>query len=74
MNNPFMIQQSERLATRVRGMAPGMEERIAALHQLAFSRRPSAGELEELTLYATEHGLENLCRVILNSNEFIFIP
>jgi hypothetical protein len=41
--------------------------------QLAFSRSPSPEELEDVTTFIEEHGLEALCRVVLNSNEFIHV-
>ncbi|MFN0171370.1 MAG: PSD1 and planctomycete cytochrome C domain-containing protein, partial [Bryobacteraceae bacterium] len=73
LNNPFMTRHSEHLAARVQAMADTPEGRIAALYRLAFLREPIAGELAEARQYASQHGLANLCRVILNSNEFMFV-
>ena len=39
-----------------------------------WGRTPSAPEREELERYAREHGLANACRLLFNSNEFLFVP
>ena len=36
-------------------------------------RAPTKEEAKELAAYARKHGLANLCRLILNSNEFMFV-
>ena len=36
-------------------------------------RKPSEGERAGLTEFASRHGLAELCRVLLNSNEFLFV-
>jgi hypothetical protein len=41
---------------------------------LALNREPTEREATLLETYATRHGLANACRVLLNSNEFAFIP
>ncbi len=40
---------------------------------LTFGRKPTAQESKLLVDYATRFGLANACRVIFNSNEFLFI-
>jgi len=42
--------------------------------QLAFNREPDAEESRVCETLAREHGLPTFCRVLLNSNEFLFIP
>jgi hypothetical protein len=41
--------------------------------QLTLGRLPSEAEKDELVAYAEQHGLENLCRVLFNLNEFVFV-
>ena len=36
-------------------------------------REPTADELRDFTAYAQQNGLAALCRVLLNSNEFLFV-
>ena len=47
-----------------------MEAQIAAAYALAFNRPPARAEAKELAAYARKYGLANLCRLLLNSNEF----
>jgi hypothetical protein len=40
---------------------------------VAFSRPPTSEEYSLLSSYAARHGLLNFCRMIINSNEFLFV-
>jgi hypothetical protein len=42
-------------------------------YQLAFGRQPTADERRLVGEYTAKNGLANACRVILNSNEFLFV-
>ena len=42
--------------------------------QLALSRNPTADELRDAEQVVRAHGLSTLCRVIFNTNEFLFLP
>jgi hypothetical protein len=73
LNNHFMVRYSEHFASRLEGSAPTPATRIEQAFVLAYSRKPSLEELTMLDEYAQKHGLANLCRLILNSNEFVFV-
>jgi hypothetical protein len=73
MNNPFVLKQSEHMAERVRGISGSPEGQVAAAFRLALQRAPDARENAELTKYLAREGLTNLCRLLLNTNEFIFV-
>ncbi|MBI1789521.1 MAG: PSD1 domain-containing protein [Acidobacteria bacterium] len=73
LNNPFMVKQAEYFADRVQNLALSLPERIAAAYRLALGRAPRPDETEALAAYAAQYGLANACRLILNSNEFLFI-
>jgi hypothetical protein len=73
MNNPFILKQTEHFADRVRSVATTPSSQIEAAFRLALQRAPSARETALLTGYLTDHGLVNLCRLILNTNEFLFV-
>jgi hypothetical protein len=73
LNNHFVVRQSEHFAERVSKMGQSLSEQIAAAYRLALGRTPTSTEVDELLAYATRHGLANTCRVILNSNEFMFV-
>ena len=36
-------------------------------------RLPSTAEVSELLVYTKQHGLENLCRLLYNLHEFVFV-
>jgi hypothetical protein len=82
-NSPFTFHESEAFAARV--AADVAKEPVAAAgdpvrrhvdraFQLAFTRSPDAIEQSAAETVTREYGLPTLCRVIFNSNEFLFIP
>ena len=48
-------------------------DRIGVVYRLALQHDPEAGELEVLVPLAEQHGLPNVCRLVLNMNEFVFV-
>ena len=73
LNDRFIVRQSENFAARVSAMGKDLDGQIAAAYQLALNRAPASEEATDLATYARKHGLANLCRLILNSNEFMFV-
>ena len=71
-NDAFIVRQSEYLAVRV-AKAGSLREQIEKVYELALNRAPTRRELKELESYAKQYGMANTCRVILNSNEFVFL-
>ncbi len=73
LNDRFIIRQSEHFAERVSRMTKNLDGQITAIYQLALNRAPRKEEAKELADYARKYGLANLCRVVFNSNEFMFL-
>jgi len=73
LNNPFVLRQCEHFARRLETIAPDLEGRITAAFELAYGRVPTTEEIALLADYARRYGAANLCRLIVNSNEFLFI-
>jgi hypothetical protein len=75
MNNQFVLRQAGFLAERIEAET-GTERRrqIARLYELLFQREPSAKEIDLGQTFITEHSFPLYCRVLLNSNEFIYVP
>ena len=73
MNNPFMIRMAEHFAARLERSGKGTADQINRGYELAFGREPSAEEAAVLLGLARKHGLPTVCRMILNTNEFVFI-
>jgi len=72
-NDAFVARQSAYLAERLTSLAPNARAQLAAGIRHALAREPRAEELEILEGYADAHGLAAACRVLLNSNEFMFV-
>lgn len=72
-DDPFVIRQSERLAARVSRLADSPTAQVAMAVRLALGRAPSETETQALAAHAARHGLASVCRVLLNTNEFLFI-
>jgi hypothetical protein len=73
LNNHFIVRQSEHFAERVGEMGKTLPAQLTAAYELALGRKPTSEEAKGLTEYAAKYGMANTCRVILNSNEFIFV-
>ncbi len=72
-NNDFVLHHSQVLATSLETTQPTIDDQIAQACRLIFLRLPRAEESSLLTAYAQKHGLAATCRVLLNSNEFLFV-
>jgi hypothetical protein len=73
LNNDFVLFHCERMAAGLEKSAPSTEDRVRGAFRLAFQREPNPEEQNECATYCTRFGLPALCRVLLNSNEFLFI-
>ena len=49
-------------------------KQVTHAFQLAFGRQPKPIEAKAAIASAKTHGLATLCRVLFNSNEFLFLP
>lgn len=75
-NSAFMLEQATAFAHRITKSAPNAtaEEQIALAFRLAFARPPGDRELSKCIAVVKQHGLPTLCRVLFNTNEFLFLP
>lgn len=74
LNDKFMVRQSEHFAARLSAHAMDHFSQVQLAYQLALGRRATDAEATALTQYAKRYGLPNACRLLLNCNEFIFVP
>lgn len=75
LNSSFMQQQSQLLAERIQheaGDDPAAQ--ITRLFAFAFQRPPRDTELVMAKSVREEFGLTAVCRAVLNSNEFLWVP
>ena len=50
-----------------------LETQIERAYLLALNRRPTPQEKKRLGEFARKHGMANLCRLIFNTSEFMFV-
>src|SRR4029434_5807313 len=73
LNDPFMVRMSEHFAKRLCSTRD-VNEQVRQAYRLALNRNPTELVATLLVDYARQHGMANACRVLLNSNEFAFVP
>ncbi|HIK93176.1 MAG TPA: DUF1553 domain-containing protein, partial [Planctomycetes bacterium] len=75
MNSDFVIEQSNKVAMRATQSADGDEARsIDRCFELLLGRVPDDDEREACLVLAQDNNLPLVCRAIINSNEFAFLP
>ncbi len=72
-NSQFMLHYTEQFARRVESAESSLPGRIRFAIQLAWLREPTENEQRQLETLAGQHGLTAVCRLLLNSNEFLFV-
>ena len=72
LNNSFVLRHCEAFALRLQQASSCVDQQVQLACELAYGREASSQEVEFLSAYALRHGLVNLCRVIINSNEFSY--
>lgn len=74
LNSPFANRQAAFFAERIRVDSNGdLNKQIERAFQLAFSRLPNQAEHDAMVTLAREHGVEQVCRAIFNSSEFVLL-
>jgi hypothetical protein len=75
MNSAFVVDQARHLAKRANEESKeNLKASIIRVFELIFSREPKKQELNASLKIAKDHGLEIVCRALINSNEFAFLP
>jgi hypothetical protein len=73
LNDPFMIKQAECFAEWLRKIDSDLERQIDTAYRLTLGRLPRSDEKNALMKFIQKHGLANACRLLFNTNEFIFV-
>jgi hypothetical protein len=75
MNSDFVVEQAALLASRAQqDSKKSTEATVRRCFQLLLTRDPSIDELQACVTVADKAGLEVVCRSLINSNEFAFLP
>lgn len=73
LNNPWVLRQAEHFAARVEAETSDPPYQVRRTVALAFQREATVEEVAQLTAYSQRHGLAGACRLLFNSNEFVFV-
>jgi len=74
MHNALIFQMADQFAQRItREAGKDVEKQSALTFQSAYGRTADADEIQLASRFVKKHGLPALCRVVFNSNEFVFI-
>jgi hypothetical protein len=73
LNNDFVLTHSKALAASIECESNRPRHQVEVACERVWGRSPTAGERAQFTKFARKHGLPNLCRVLFNSNEFLFV-
>lgn len=72
-NNHFILHHAQKMSARVKAHSTLLPEQITAVVKICWLRNPTPEEHQLLEKLATEFGLPAVCRLLLNSNEFLFV-
>ena len=69
LNNDFILKQAEFLAERI-----GNKNPVDRAYDLLYGREPTERERQIGLQFLSKQPLAAYCRVLLNSNEFVYVP
>ena len=72
-NNDFVLHHADRMAAKVQGEKDALESQVTQVVRRVWLREPTDGEIHDFSEFARTNGLPALCRLLLNSNEFLFV-
>jgi hypothetical protein len=83
MNNPFVVQQAEALATRIRSTATEPAGQVKLAWRMVFGRVASELEFKAAEEFLTQHSnttpeasataLSHFCQSLISSNGFLYV-
>mgnify|MGYP003736732801 CR=1 FL=1 len=74
LNSPFTNRQASFFAARVKNVAGNeLRKQIDHAFMLVTSRTPTTDEQTALHSLAQQHGLQQVCRVLFNTSEFLYL-
>jgi hypothetical protein len=73
LNDKLLVRQCDHLAARAAGHSGDITIQVEFLFRLLLGRPPSSAETTAVLGYTAEHGLPNAARLLINTNEFVFV-
>ena len=74
LNSKFITEQTSMIANKCIAETNDMSSAIRMCFELLLNRQPQTDELKLSLKVAETEGLNFVCRAVINSNEFAFIP
>jgi hypothetical protein len=73
MNSSFVMRMSESFAEHLEANNVNVAEQVRRAYQRTLARVPDNAELAAACDFVEKHNLAAFCRVLLNSNEFLYV-
>ncbi|MCR9202087.1 MAG: PSD1 and planctomycete cytochrome C domain-containing protein [Planctomycetaceae bacterium] len=73
LNNDFVLHASQWMSDRICSEHSDVSDQVRRAISLAWLRSPTQAELARGAKFVQRHGLAAYCRVLFNSNEFLFV-
>ncbi|MEM7232058.1 MAG: DUF1553 domain-containing protein [Planctomycetota bacterium] len=75
LNNSFVLRVAKAFAERIDNDVPegDVRAKIRRAYQLAYGRNADDDEVKAAAEYSASHGLAALCRILFNTNEFLYV-
>jgi hypothetical protein len=73
LNNVFVLHHARHMAHRARNTADALDAQVRQVVAWTWQRSPTQEEAERLETLGRRHGLESVCRLLLSTNEFLFV-
>lgn len=74
LNSRFMQDMSEAFADRLREEAESLDEQLQRAFRISLGRDMRESERQHARAFLEHNSLEDFCLVLLNSNEFLYLP
>ncbi len=72
-NNDFVLHHAACMASKIEGENDSLDSQVTQAVRLVWLRNPASDELHDFGAFTRTNGLPALCRLLLNSNEFLFV-
>ncbi len=72
-NNDFVLHHCQVFADKIIAQETTLDAQVSVAFHRILLRQPDDGERLMFVAYSEKHGLAAMCRVLLNSNEFLFV-
>lgn len=73
LNSRFNLVMAELFAQRMEQESDQLEDQVRRAFQLVTQREADVSQSEQMVAYARQHGMVNLCRLLFNLSEFIYL-